>query len=780
MSSRSTPLASAHPTLKWPLGQSENPGIQDHFCFFAGLAPDTYRTQAWSPAVVLSPAFREQKRLGFPVLIADQGPVTSFFPVLDSALEKFPLLFEHRAFIYYLTRQALITALEMSAEDLLSSLSQKYMEGADLSQAGRSQVQQAWSQLQSNLPFRGRVLGLSEKSLRVFYQLAHQAMRSEEWQQFFGRLNSLKTDLEARLRTHHMQSQPSDQAESQLGQLANQFIQLGAVNQKVGGKRMGSIPLDEHRVQRMRTAYDSIVNFLKRYSANEVPLIWVEANREPCAEAESLLTCAMSVHADTAEQITQCFKAMRIADLELRNHYHAELHDNLFERFDRHALSPNERRLLPVTVIYASDPEISKDPALGDLLMSGAPIHLIMEQAVFPVGEYTSDQAYRAMAYREAFILEGSLADPAHLYQGLLGMQVQANPAFAVVAVPQWQSEEDPSFQVAAAVTARETVLFRYNPTNGPTFATNLDVEGNPHALKIHCPFTLPVTEPSLVCAFTFADFAAFDPELEHHFWPIPRDQWGDHQMVLDAYFEQLELGQPDKVPYIWGVDSQGELTRVLISRKMMLAARRRRHFWLSLQELSGLANAFAQKAAELARAEAESEAQQTLENLLADHKRELAQATEQASRNAYRRLAYSLVHMPEPALVSSSPALSPALAPSAPSEPKPPAPQTQATAQPAAAKPAETAPVVPSGNEEPYIDSDLCTSCNECINLNGMMFAYNGDKQATIADASAGTFAQLVQAANKCPARCIHPGTPRPDDATATPDVVAQAEPFR
>jgi ferredoxin len=81
---------------------------------------------------------------------------------------------------------------------------------------------------------------------------------------------------------------------------------------------------------------------------------------------------------------------------------------------------------------------------------------------------------------------------------------------------------------------------------------------------------------------------------------------------------------------------------------------------------------------------------------------------------------------------------------------------------------------------EEPWVDSVLCTTCNECTNLNGRLFAYNADKQATIADASAGTYEDLVRAAEKCPARCIHPGSPRPDDATATPELLARAQAFR
>ena len=49
----------------------------------------------------------------------------------------------------------------------------------------------------------------------------------------------------------------------------------------------------------------------------------------------------------------------------------------------------------------------------------------------------------------------------------------------------------------------------------------------------------------------------------------------------------------------------------------------------------------------------------------------------------------------------------------------------------------------------------------NECINTSKRLFAYNTNKQAYIKDPAAGTFAQLVQAAEKCPVAAIHPGTP-------------------
>jgi hypothetical protein len=66
----------------------------------------------------------------------------------------------------------------------------------------------------------------------------------------------------------------------------------------------------------------------------------------------------------------------------------------------------------------------------------------------------------------------------------------------------------------------------------------------------------------------------------------------------------------------------------------------------------------------------------------------------------------------------------------------------------------------------EPSIDTPRCTSCDECTRLNKKLFAYDGNKQAYIVDPKAGTFKQLVLAAERCTAQIIHPGTPcNPDE---------------
>ena len=86
--------------------------------------------------------------------------------------------------------------------------------------------------------------------------------------------------------------------------------------------------------------------------------------------------------------------------------------------------------------------------------------------------------------------------------------------------------------------------------------------------------------------------------------------------------------------------------------------------------------------------------------------------------------------------------------------------PQPEATAQPAAIE--ETVVEEKKSGDDPYIETPRCTTCNECTQINDRMFAYNENKQAYVANPDAGTYAQLVEAAESCQVSIIHPGKPR------------------
>jgi pyruvate-ferredoxin/flavodoxin oxidoreductase len=82
------------------------------------------------------------------------------------------------------------------------------------------------------------------------------------------------------------------------------------------------------------------------------------------------------------------------------------------------------------------------------------------------------------------------------------------------------------------------------------------------------------------------------------------------------------------------------------------------------------------------------------------------------------------------------------------------------ALAGPVAAAPAAAVPV-DGDYMAPWIDTDQCTTCDECININKKIFVYNDKKKAVIKDPKGGPYKDIVKAAEKCTAQVIHPGLP-------------------
>jgi pyruvate-ferredoxin/flavodoxin oxidoreductase len=60
-----------------------------------------------------------------------------------------------------------------------------------------------------------------------------------------------------------------------------------------------------------------------------------------------------------------------------------------------------------------------------------------------------------------------------------------------------------------------------------------------------------------------------------------------------------------------------------------------------------------------------------------------------------------------------------------------------------------------------PWIDTPECTACDDCMNINSAIFAYDDNKKAVIKNPTGGPYKDLVKAAERCTAKVIHPGLP-------------------
>ena len=120
-----------------------------------------------------------------------------------------------------------------------------------------------------------------------------------------------------------------------------------------------------------------------------------------------------------------------------------------------------------------------------------------------------------------------------------------------------------------------------------------------------------------------------------------------------------------------------------------------------------------------------------------------------------------------------AKPAAPIAEAPAAPVAPvAPPAPSAKAEPPAEAPKPA------PAG-DAPYIETPRCTTCEECVKINNRLFVYDANKQAYIADLKAGSYKDLVEAAENCQVSIIHPGRPLDPNEPGLAELMERAKLF-
>jgi hypothetical protein len=229
---------------------------------------------------------------------------------------------------------------------------------------------------------------------------------------------------------------------------------------------------------------------------------------------------------------------------------------------------------------------------------------------------------------------------------------------------------------------------------------------------------------------FTLIDFAALDERYATHFASVPAAHWNGHMAPVEAWLADGAAPPRDSVPYITMVDQHDVLQRVIVDASVIEEARRCRTVWNSLQELGGIHNSHAQRLLDEQRAAWEQESARAV------------QAPTQAAA----------------APAATATASTPASAPSADA---------------AAATPEE------KSSDEPYIETPRCTTCEECVRINNKMFLYDANKQAYIADVSAGTYRQLVEAAESCQVSIIHPGKPRNANEPGLAELIERAQPF-
>jgi pyruvate-ferredoxin/flavodoxin oxidoreductase len=341
------------------------------------------------------------------------------------------------------------------------------------------------------------------------------------------------------------------------------------------------------------------------------------------------------------------------------------------------------------------------------------------------------------LAHRTTYILQSSISHASHLLEGFIeGLNSRRPALFNIYAVcqPEHGVADDASEeQSKLAVESRAYPLFRFNPDKGQTLEECCDVEGNADIDADWMTHTLKYLdehgkEASMELPMTFADFAVTEGRFRKHFRAVPKDMPADELMPLVEFIDLAEEDQEGVTPFIYLVDKKQRLLRAIPSPEIVLSTKERRDFWRLLKGIVGLDKTVDPEAiAESVRLEMAQKLSSSLLSLMGGG--DFAGA------------------------LTATPTNGGAVALAGPST---------------------------AGFEPAWINTPECTACDECIKINGKIFVYNDSKKAIVKDPKGGPFKDIVKAAEKCPVKIIHPGTPANPNEKGLDKLIKRAEKFQ
>jgi pyruvate-ferredoxin/flavodoxin oxidoreductase len=465
---------------------------------------------------------------------------------------------------------------------------------------------------------------------------------------------------------------------------------------------------------------------------------------------------ALGVFEGHMRKMADGFRALRMARMELEGKYNAAEQREFFTYFDWKQFSDEEWLLCPPVVAVGGDGAMYDIgfQNLSRVLASGHPVKiLVLDTQVYsntggqactsgfigqvadmsPYGkvwkgktEMRKEMALIGMAHRTSFVLSSAISHMTHLLEGYIdGLNARHPALFNIYSAcqPEHGIGDDMSNRHSRmAVESRAYPLFRYDPDAGSTFEECCSIEGNPDLDKDWIDWTIKYAnekgeEEQMSVPFTFADFAMTEARFRKHFRKAPAETWNDSMVPLAELLEMEPDDREGLFPYIWGVDAKNRLMRVLVSEELVRSCEERRGFWTQLRGLCG----------ELDKVDVE-------------------QVRNQAKAEMAQRLTSSLLAMAGGdtgalALLTGQ--------------------GGGGNGSGAGAAEAGVSGGAAGDWEPVWVETPECTACDECTTINPKIFKYNGDKKVEIADAKGGPYKDIVKAAEKCTAGCIHPGTP-------------------
>ncbi len=727
--------------------------------YMTGKQPDSGKAALAGKRPALLAAYGDLTRLryDFPLVLVegktDGTPVRSLSSVIDDLLRK-------------------VAPPGMESEQLRKMILRLEREIRTLAAAGESgHLSELWDKVAARweetdaafgkaariaraaLEIDGAVLDCRPDMAAGFIAHVWSAVQEQKAQKFRAAAGRLAVRLADILRADYLRSAAGRSAESLAAGVgpAHQGLFDFAAMSKLLPKSSRREALSESRRRRIESALAVLKR--QRFFAPAAGQARPDRSIKPYSFRFDNCAEAISAYRTRLPDLAALVKAMSIAELESDGAYVEAKHDVIFSGFDAGSLNPRDCALFPDYLVVADGRAPALDAAaLMAALSSDVPLKILLNVADLfeETGDGRGAAALRsaqlanlASGLGEVFVLQSASSNLYQLRDRVArGLGFDGTALFSVYSgVPVQESLLPPYLSAAAAMQSRAFPAFSYDPSAGADLASRFSLENNPQPDADWTVQSLDYADPDMQrvrqdATFTFLDFLVCDRRQHGHFAVVPRGFAAERLVPAAQWIATAASEASDTVPYILTAGSDNVLLRAIADDRVIGAARRCLDSWHRLQESGGVHNSHAARLLKREKQVWEEQKRQELANL-------------QPAAPA------APVAAPTPAVVAPS-------------------------ATPPAAAAAEPAPAAPQRNpDEPYIETERCTTCNECTQLNDRMFAYNANKQAYIADLGAGTYAQLVEAAENCQVAIIHPGKPKNPNEPGLDELMARAAAF-
>jgi ferredoxin len=710
------------------------------------------------------------------------------------------ILKDNLAWVERYLRQALDGPDPVDAPELFDQAVAALRQHLDLEPANQDALDTDIEKLKGAFAAGGQFLGYGPRvSLHLMvHAIRHRREQNRERfrQQIVEHIHRLQSLLTVEKSKSAAASEPGS-VESSVGP-GSRYFDAGALSGMLGQRAQGAIEMSTERRTRVERALKALQDWqqdpvLVRF-VGQLDDAWFKNRSEfELVSSEDPCTTAAEIFERDTRDFAHVFAAARIAVLEIDGNYNPEIHDSWFDSFDWQAFSAEEMQILTPVVALVSADYLAGNGLLSfsRVLGSRLPIHVLSWVRAYdnpgakpgddPFDAYRFELAYLGIGHRQVVVAQSSAARHEDLLAGFV-CALDSNRASLHLVNRGTQTTTkkpllEPWFVASAALESRAHPFVLVNPDAGDHAAERINFDGNPQAENDWPVEKLEyrgedgeTTEMDL--AFTFADYALLMPALHEHFRTVPADVDPADLLAIDQYLQLDESVVDRLVPFVWGIDDQGVLTRLVVSRALVFACRDRLNYWRTLQELAGIHNFYVEEAIDRVIKEQQAAIEAERQALSKAHEEQLESVRTEAAGEAMGQLVDVLMGadltdmIAGDAPVASLPA----------SEPLPALADAEAEEKAVEEDEEEEEEV---SFDEPWLDTAMCTTCDDCMGVNKMMFAYNDNKQAIITDPKAGTFSDLVRAAEICPAKCIHPGKPMDPNEPGLDELIARAAPF-